>query len=110
MVAVGIERIEELKVSQPTRLARLRSFSQAKLGLSAWASADTSVTYAPARQGVFLGPWIHAASWLQVSGEKRGPQKRTADQLSSSWGGQDHDRWHFSDACEARVSAENERA
>ena len=48
------------------------------------------------------GPVDNAASWLQVGKASR-PRKRTAGvQLSSSWGGQDYDRWHFSDACEGK--------
>lgn len=103
MVAVGIERIERLKVSQPTPVASSFIQSSQTGTLSAGPSADTSVTYAPARRGVFLGPWDTCGE-LAPSGEKRaGPRKRTAGvQLSSSWGGQDHDRWHFSDACEGK--------
>ena len=75
MVAVGIERIEKLKVSQPTPGASSFIQSSQTGTLSAGPSADTSVTYAPARQGVFLGPWIMrraGSKWGKRAGHGNG--------------------------------------
>lgn len=69
MVAVGIERIEELKVSQPTPGASSFIQSSQTGTLSAGPSADTSVTYAPARQRRVSGP-MDACGELAPSGEK----------------------------------------